>query len=393
LRQKVLAEQPANQIDITSTQTEYLQNVSRVDFARWQNERFNLGPSLPSVKKIYLRALRVFVVKFNPCSRLVFMRFLALLLVLPLTSLGQQTNGFRTQSIQVQGHTRTYRVFVPANLLDPAPLVFVFHGTESPGHGIDSIVKITRFEQVGQAHHILIIFPEAYEGNWNDGRRNDHARSYRDDIDDIAFVDAILAQTERDYRVDHSRIYATGFSNGAIFCHYLAAQRAHVFAAIAPVSGPIAVPFSAWFHPEFPVSVLEIHGTSDPIVPYTGGKITDDGGETLGAEATVELWARTDRCRRDAAEMPVSARRARDDCYPQGFAWTQGRDGTEVVLYRIIGGGHTWPGSQVGLLSGFFLGRVCMNLDASEVIWNFFWDHPASQKGQPSQEPKEEHPE
>ena len=52
----------------------------------------------------------------------------------------------------------------------------------------------------------------------------------------------------------------TGFSNGAIFCHYLAAHRSDVFAAIAPVSGTIAIPFSAWFHPEFPVSLLEIHG-------------------------------------------------------------------------------------------------------------------------------------
>ena len=167
-----------------------------------------------------------------------------LLGVLPLSAVRQQTSGFHNESIQVKGRTRIYRLFVPSDLPEPVPLVLVFHGTEIPGHGIDSIIKMTHFEEIGQNHHALIIFPEAYKGNWNDGRLNNHARSYRDGLDDIAFVDAMLAQTEHDYHVDRTRIDATGFSNGAIFCHYLAAHRSDVFAAVAPVGGPIAIPFS-----------------------------------------------------------------------------------------------------------------------------------------------------
>jgi polyhydroxybutyrate depolymerase len=226
---------------------------------------------------------------------------------LPLFSARQQASGFHDEPIQVKGLTRTYRLFVPSDLPNPVPLVFVFHGAETTGHGIDSVIKITRFEEIGQIHHALIIFPEAYEGNWNDGRLKNQARSYRDGIDDIAFVDAILAQTEHDYHVDRTRIDATGFSNGAIFCHYLAAHRSDIFAAIAPVGGPIAIPFSAWFHPGFPVSLLEIHGTTDPIVPYRGGRIADDGGEVLGVEATAELWAKTDWCRRDHKAVGLSS--------------------------------------------------------------------------------------
>ena len=111
-----------------------------------------------------------------------------------------QASGFQNESIEVGRRTRTYRLFVPSDLRDPVPVVFVFHGTEAPGHGIDSIIRITRFEEIGQAHHALIIFPEAYEGNWNDGRLNNRAKSYLDGVDDIAFVDAILAQTEHDYQ-------------------------------------------------------------------------------------------------------------------------------------------------------------------------------------------------
>ncbi|HEX6566595.1 MAG TPA: PHB depolymerase family esterase [Chthoniobacterales bacterium] len=308
--------------------------------------------------------------------------YLGFLVALPLFSFRLPASGLHDESIRVGDRTRIYRLFVPSDLPDPVPVVFVFHGTETPGRGIDSIIRITRFEEIGQGHHALIIFPEAYEGNWNDGRLNNRAKSYLDGVDDIAFVDAILAQTEHDYHVDRARIDATGFSNGAIFCHFLAAQRSGVFAAIAPVSGPIAIPFSAWFHPALPVSLLEIHGTSDPVVPYRGGKITDDGGEVLGVEATAELWAKTDRCRRDYIEIPVPDQTARDDCYPQSFEWSDGKDGTDVVLYRIIGGGHTWPGNPTSLLSGFFLGKVCLDFDASELIWKFFGEHPRIQRSQ-----------
>ncbi len=133
-------------------------------------------------------------------------------LTLPLFSVRLQASGFQNMSIKVGDHIRTYRLFVPSDLPNPVPVVFVFHGTETPGHGIDSILKITRFEEIGEMHHALVIFPEAYEGNWNDGRLNNRAKSYRDGIDDIAFVDAMLAQIERDYHVDRTRIDATGFS-------------------------------------------------------------------------------------------------------------------------------------------------------------------------------------
>ena len=305
---------------------------------------------------------------------------------LSLFSVSLQAGGFQNESIKVGDQIRTYRLFVPSDLPNPVPVVFVFHGTETPGHGIDSILKITRFEEIGEMHHALVIFPEAYEGNWNDGRQNNRAKSYRDGIDDIAFVDAMLAQIERDYHVDRTRIDAAGFSNGAIFCHYLAAHRSGVFAAIAPVGGPIAIPYSAWFNPAFPVSLLEIHGTSDPIVPYRGGKITDDGGEVLGVEATAELWAKTDGCQADYIEIPVPGRTAQNDCYPQCFEWSKGEDGTAVVLYRIIAGGHTWPGNPPNLFSSFFLGKVCLDFDASEVIWKFFRDHPRVQRSQASHE-------
>jgi polyhydroxybutyrate depolymerase len=51
-----------------------------------------------------------------------------------------------------------------------------------------------------------------------------------------------------------------------------------------------------------------------------------------------------------------------------------GRDGTEVVLYAIEGGGHTWPGGYQ-YLPEFLIGKTCMDIKACEIIWDFFARH------------------
>ena len=289
---------------------------------------------------------------------------------------GSSKGDFRYESIFTGGKQRTYLVFVPSRLPNPAPLVFIFHGAQLPERGIDSILEISHFDRIAEEHQFLAVFPEAYKGIWNDGRVDHHAKSYSEEVDDIGFVRAMLDKTEHQFRVDPGRVYATGFSSGGIFCHYLAGQRSEMLAAIATVSGPMATPNKVWFHPESPLSVLDIHGTKDPFLPYKGGNIIADGGQVLSAEATAELWAQTDKCRPRYIQLPFPAKLTSHRCYPQSFEWTKGKDNTTVVLYRIVGGGHTWPGSPPGFPANLFVGPVCRDFDASELIWKFFERHP-----------------
>src|SRR3977135_1053759 len=67
-----------------------------------------------------------------------------------------------------------------------------------------------------------------------------------------------------------------------------------------------------------------------------------------------------------------------DGCYPEKFLWAEGKHDTEVVLCRVVGGGHTWPGSPFPFYL-FFLGNVCLDFDASQMIWQFFSDHPKAE--------------
>jgi polyhydroxybutyrate depolymerase len=282
---------------------------------------------------------------------------------------------FRDETVLAGGQDRTFRIFVPTHLEKSVPVVFVFHGTQAAGHGAESIINLTHFDRVAEANHFIAIFPEAFDGNWNDGRENQIAQSYLQGIDDVAFVDKILDQVKTEYLVDQHRIYATGFSNGAIFCHFLAANRSTIFAAIAPVSGQLAFPFSEHFHPQDSVSVFEIHGTTDPVVPYEGGKIKDDGGQVTGAEETVQYWSRADGCKSEFLQLPMPDFNRNDDCYPEKFLWAEGKHDAEVILCRIVGGGHTWPGSVLPFYL-FFLGNVCRDFSASQAIWLFFKSHP-----------------
>src|SRR2546427_10128111 len=92
--------------------------------------------------------------------------------------------------------------------------------------------------------------------------RSRHGRRRR-----CRFIDAVIAAVERTHRIDHDRIYATGISQGAVMAHHLGCDLSSRFAAIASMEGAL---WGRSCRPTQPVSVLQIHGTADTVVPYPG---------------------------------------------------------------------------------------------------------------------------
>jgi polyhydroxybutyrate depolymerase len=195
----------------------------------------------------------------------------------------------------------------------------------------------------------------------------------------VGFTAALIDDVARLHRVDADRVYATGLSNGAIFSQTLAMRLAPRFAAIAPVAGGIAAPLGERFAPAAPVSVLILQGTADPLVPYAGGEIrppwSDSRGSVLPTEETVRRWAEVNGCGLLPVEMHLPDRDPADGCRATRLTYDGCRAGTSVVLYRLEGGGHTWPNAEQRLPSRV-VGRLCRDIDASEVIWDFFRTHP-----------------
>ena len=277
-----------------------------------------------------------------------------------------------SRTLAIDGVTRSYYLHVPPALpAAPAPLVLVFHGGGGNGPGTE---RLTRFTPLADREGFLVAFPEGLGRNWNDGREFTSSRAHRDHVDDVAFVGALIDAIGRAHAVDPRRVYATGISNGAIFSHYLAAHLSARIAAIAPVVGGIADPPEAWLRPEQPVSVLMLQGTRDPLVPYHGGAVAFGRGRIIDTEEAARRWAALDGAH-DPVREPLPADAGIEHCGGLRTVYPGGRGDSEVVLVRLDGGGHTWPGGAQ-YLPQMRVGRVCHDFDATAVIWNFFKAHP-----------------
>ncbi len=275
------------------------------------------------------------------------------------------------------GLQRAYALHVPPHLPErPVPLVLVFHGG---GGTPDFAERDTGFSAVADREGFLVAYPAAYRKNWNDGRELQAVAAQRDKIDDVAFITALLDDIARRHKIDGKRVYATGLSNGGVFSHYLGAKLANRLAAIAPVAGGIAEPFAPHFAPTAPVAVLLTHGTDDTLVPYAGGDITVFGswrrGRILGVDAAAAKWAQHNQTALQPTALGTIDAVPDDNCNVIKQTYPNGQAGTEVMVYRLEGAGHTWPNGKQYLPQSL-VGTVCREFNGADVVWDFFKRHP-----------------
>jgi polyhydroxybutyrate depolymerase len=288
-----------------------------------------------------------------------------------LAATGRDTSD-ESHTLVVSGVTRHYLLHVPANL--PAgrrvPVVLVFHGG---GGRASRMPGLTGFDQLADREQFIVAYPDGVGRNWNDGR----GRSTAGDVD---FVRALLDELERSYPVDARLVYATGISNGGFFSNRLACELSGRIAAIASVAATMPEPLIQTCKPARPISVLYIQGTDDPLVPIDGGKIGFRRGRSLGRNISLSesagFWRRVDGIRSSPVVENLPDR-VEDGTHVSREVWPGGRDGTEVVIYTVVGGGHAWPGGPQ-YLPKFIVGRASRNLDATRAISEFFARHSLS---------------
>lgn len=278
------------------------------------------------------------------------------------------------KTITVDEREREYLLHVPPSREKdgPAALVVVLHGG---GGNAAQAERFTGFSRLSDREGFIVVYPDAVEKNWNDGRGAERLASQKAGVDDVKYIGAMIDAVAREHDVDPKRIYATGASNGGIMSQYLAIKLSGRFAAIGCVIGSIAEPAAKDFKPGHPVSVLIMNGTEDPLVPFDGGVVARNRGEVIATREAAGLWIEHNGCGKEAKKEDLPDKDADDACTVTRETWSGGRDGSEVVLYTIKGGGHTWPGgSQYAPRA--VIGRVCRDLDATGTIWEFFQAHP-----------------
>jgi polyhydroxybutyrate depolymerase len=265
-------------------------------------------------------------------------------------------SGDQTGTIEVGGRMRSYIVHAPANRKSnaPLPLVIVLHGAVQGNVNAESMSGMSA---LADRENFLAVYPEGTGKlpTWNAGNCCGYALG--NNVDDVAFLRALLSKLERNYRIDAKRIFVTGISNGAMMSYRAACEMADVVAAVAPVEGAQNVSC----RPAAAVSVIIFHGTADRLVPYEGGSTPYQVGahrtDTSVAQ-TVDFWVKENGC----AAMPK--REQADEVNIDTYSGC--KDGTGVALYTILGGRHLWPGMA---MSG-------VKLSATDVMWQFFQQHP-----------------
>jgi polyhydroxybutyrate depolymerase len=326
--------------------------------------------------ELHMKLRRTFLRSFLVVMATVAIAFL-LVVRFRVEANAQLSAAFPTQKLKVGSMEREYVLYVPQELpsKQAVPLVFVLHGGSGTAAGM---IGLSGFNQVADREKCLVVYPQGIGKGWNDGRITTVSQAHRDKIDELAFFDELLKHLSSQHPIDPKRVYVTGISNGGIMTHTLAANRSEKIAAIATVVGGIAEPVNEQFQPDHPVSVLIIQGSDDRLVPYQGGKISGgdgkDRGSVIATEQTVKLWVKANGCKDKSKKEMLADRDPKDACRTEASIWTEGRDGSEVWLYRIQGGGHTWPDGPA-YLPKFLVGKVTHDF-GSEAIWDFFQKHP-----------------
>lgn len=268
------------------------------------------------------------------------------------------------REIDINSLIRSYLIYVPTGY-DPdveSPLVVSLHGFASNPM---QQAFFTGWNDLGERENVIIVYPQGtgFPLRWAAGYDG-----VTDQVDDVSFIDGLIAFLFYDFCLDSSRVYVNGFSNGAGMTHRIACEIPDRIAAVGMMSGAYPALDSAceaiyWAAPRT-IPMIAFHGTADPIVPYEGGDFMDAGLPPVAAWA--DAWVERNGC---AADEPTETTGA-----VSGIRYTDCEGGADVVLYTVEGGGHQWAGG--GEAPGFIVGEMNRDVNATELMWEFFSAHP-----------------
>lgn len=262
---------------------------------------------------------------------------------------------------------RSYLLYIPAKARAAAsvPVVLVIY---SSGSTPEDVAKMTGFNEKADTEGFVVVYPRGTPGKvtadrflWNGGLCCGAAQKNK--IDDVAFIRALLDDLATVVPVDGRRVFAVGWYTGALMSYRLGCEMADRLAVVGAVAGTQNVETC---RPDQPVSIIDIHGTADAVIPYAGGVGKSIKNFSFASvKDTIDFWITADQCpgtvTREASGPVVHE------------AYSPCSDGTAVELYTIQDGGHAWPG---GTQTGTRVAKSTSSLNATDILWNFFLNHP-----------------
>jgi polyhydroxybutyrate depolymerase len=286
------------------------------------------------------------------------------------------------------GLHRDYRIHVPpaAAAGKPLPLVLNLAGATQNGQ-IEEI--LSDMDANADENGYLVAYPDGTristvltpdpiaknaQYGWNAGECCGLPVTRK--INDVGFLEKVIADVATRTPVNLRRVYMTGISNGGMMAYAMAAEASTHVAAVASVSGQVEIPV---IHPTRAVPTMEFHSVNDPIAKFDGTP-NKNPRLVLSVMQGIHQWVKADGCSatpHDGTTIVGAAGSISAGETATPITYTHCTDGVSVVLWRFTGSGHVWPGSQLNMgpkknwiLTGS--GRGIIIVDADETMWSFF---------------------
>lgn len=272
-------------------------------------------------------------------------------------------------SYKWQGVDRTAILHIPKGVAgQPAPVVIVMYGSDDKAVNFQ---KNSGFDAVADRENFITLYPEAIDGAWNIKSRKPVING--EPVDDIGFFRTMIDDLVSRKIADKTRVYATGFSFGALMTYTLACALPDRIAAIAPVSSAINEAQVEDCKPGHALPVMMVNGTSDDVQRYDG--YIRPFGRLLSVPETTEYWRRVDGCTGENS-TPLPHLNPHDLTRASVVQWSGCQADTAVQLYRIENGGHCWPRFAVpgnnDTVDGPRFGGCSTDIETPVEVWNFF---------------------
>lgn len=268
---------------------------------------------------------------------------------------------FETGGFDFDGVKRVYGVFLPKNYTgtENFPLVIYLH---SYGWNSGKGMNYTALYTVADTSDFLVAYPDA-NPNWNSGI-GDSPSWPTPNINDVGFINALIDTLSNHYSIDLERVFVCGFSNGGFMAYKLACQLSHRIAAIASIGGVMSNSTAANCKPLSTMSVLHIHGTKDRFVPI------NSKGDWNTVDQSLNYWTNFNNCAQvDTIILPDLD--PSDGCTVEKIIYTNCTDNSNIIYYKVINGGHSWPGAAI---DPDWARPRNMDIITNVEIWNFFKD-------------------
>lgn len=277
---------------------------------------------------------------------------ITLLLLVPVSLNAQQT---LNETMIHNSVTRDYIVYIPATYSENSavPLMFNFHGYTMTAN--DQMTWGGDMRSVADTAGFILVYPQGTllggSTHWNVGSWTSFSTA-----DDIGFTEAMIDSISANHNIDLSRVYSCGYSNGGYFSFELACQLSGQIAAIGSVGGTMSSETYAACNPSHPTPVVTIHGTSDAVVSYYGGNPFNS--ESLSNVNS--YWSAYNNIFSVPVVTDIPDISSFDGSTVEKSVYNDGDNCVSMEHYKVIGGGHDWPGSWGN-----------MDINASSLIWDF----------------------